>query len=257
MEELIKSFAIGGYRSFGQSIQHLEKLTKVNILIGQNNSGKSNIIRFLYTIFSKSDSIAKTITDPLNIHKPSGATPIIGWCEPLIRNATANVEVRLDLPILQKINEEYNKNRAATVISELFLQKSKLDGRDGAWFYIKMPNKDILNENWDQAFNVISDSKLQMLTNDITNGRCSGGREFCQHEVFRALHPTLPEINVVLIPAIRKVGDKGSSSEEFSGDGLIERLARLQNPDVHNQEDRIRFNHINKFLPLLSGIIRE
>jgi predicted ATP-dependent endonuclease of OLD family len=51
-----------------------------------------------------------------------------------------------------------------------------------------------------------------------------------------------------VIPAIRQVGKKGSTSENYSGEGLIERLAKLQNPDAYNQNDRLKFKHINSFL---------
>ncbi len=51
-----------------------------------------------------------------------------------------------------------------------------------------------------------------------------------------------------MIPAIRQVGKHGSTSEEFSGEGIIERLAKLQNPDVLNQKDKKKFDGINAFL---------
>ncbi len=51
-----------------------------------------------------------------------------------------------------------------------------------------------------------------------------------------------------MIPAIRKIGVKGSTSETFDGTGIIERVAKLQNPDVHSQNNRQGFNAITDFL---------
>lgn len=44
----IRNFGISGYRSFGDEMMWLEDLEKVNLLIGTNNSGKSNILRYIY-----------------------------------------------------------------------------------------------------------------------------------------------------------------------------------------------------------------
>ena len=43
----LEGIGLGGYRSFGADIQLLGPLVKVNLLVGQNNAGKSNILRFL------------------------------------------------------------------------------------------------------------------------------------------------------------------------------------------------------------------
>ena len=42
----LDGFGIAGYRSFGQDMVFIKDLGKVNIFIGKNNSGKSNILRF-------------------------------------------------------------------------------------------------------------------------------------------------------------------------------------------------------------------
>ena len=43
----IDGIGISGYRSFGQEVQRIGPFKKINLIIGQNNSGKSNILRFL------------------------------------------------------------------------------------------------------------------------------------------------------------------------------------------------------------------
>ncbi len=43
----IEGFGFSSYRSFGDELQLIGPCSKINFIIGQNNSGKSNIIKFL------------------------------------------------------------------------------------------------------------------------------------------------------------------------------------------------------------------
>ena len=45
----LDGFGLYNYRSFGADHQTLTPLSKINLLIGPNNSGKSNVIRFLHS----------------------------------------------------------------------------------------------------------------------------------------------------------------------------------------------------------------
>lgn len=46
----LDGFGFTGYRSFGGDLQYIGPLSKINIFIGANNSGKSNILRFCRSI---------------------------------------------------------------------------------------------------------------------------------------------------------------------------------------------------------------
>ena len=76
----------------------------------------------------------------------------------------------------------------------------------------------------------------------------SNKRDALECEIIKKnlLYPV--QIKTQLIPAIRRIGDKGSSADTFDGTGIIDRLARLQNPDVHSQHERERFKEITNFL---------
>lgn len=54
--------------------------------------------------------------------------------------------------------------------------------------------------------------------------------------------------NVSFIPAIREVGPTGKPFEDFSGSGLIDKLAELQNPPHDQRKNRDKFDSINGFL---------
>jgi AAA15 family ATPase/GTPase len=48
----LKGFGFSGYRSFGNELVKIAPLKKINMIIGQNNVGKSNIINFLSSQYS-------------------------------------------------------------------------------------------------------------------------------------------------------------------------------------------------------------
>ena len=147
------------------------------------------------------------------------------------------------------INESDINTQMPGYILLAFQEKVKLDGSHNVWFQYKTEglklNRDM--ENWEQAFNVLDDREMQGVWTRLTGTR-GGGREHWFPETLRRLFPKFPEVETVMIPAIRQIGIKGSVSEGFSGEGIIERLVKLQNPDVYSQQDRKKFEQINKFL---------
>ena len=44
---IIDGFSISGYRSFGEEPVKIEDLAQINMFVGKNNCGKSNILRFV------------------------------------------------------------------------------------------------------------------------------------------------------------------------------------------------------------------
>jgi hypothetical protein len=53
---------------------------------------------------------------------------------------------------------------------------------------------------------------------------------------------------VRFVPAIREISDQGDVFDDFSGKGLIEELARHQNPSFSERELHKKFEKINQFL---------
>jgi chromosome segregation ATPase len=50
---LIHGFSLAGYRSFGPNLQRFGPCSKINLIVGQNNSGKSNVLRFICTKYNE------------------------------------------------------------------------------------------------------------------------------------------------------------------------------------------------------------
>ena len=76
----IDGFGLAGYRSFGATVQKVGPFRKINLFIGQNNSGKSNLLLFLtrrfeqiITSISGSGGTLHLKFDPLEFNQ--GVTP--------------------------------------------------------------------------------------------------------------------------------------------------------------------------------------
>ena len=59
--------------------------------------------------------------------------------------------------------------------------------------------------------------------------------------------------NIEVIPAIRKIGKSGSEVSDFSGEGIIARLAKIQNPSLIDQQLKKKFLAINEFIKDVLG----
>ena len=74
---LFDGFAFSGYRSVGDELLKVAPLKKINLIIGPNNSGKSNIINFLYKHYHglktaiNSQQPAKTPFSEMDHHQSS------------------------------------------------------------------------------------------------------------------------------------------------------------------------------------------
>ncbi|PTR14208.1 putative ATP-dependent endonuclease of OLD family [Nitrosospira sp. Nsp2] len=240
---LIKGFALGGYRSFGDNIQRFEDFSKINLFVGQNNCGKSNVLRFLYDIYPKlaQGSIG---LDKLDLHVPSHAAFRTGTAVSFPDDSGSHWSDfdKEILPIIRKPQPKLQE-----FVLRVFREKAKLDDTKKVWFDFN-PDRSLIQQNWEEAFRVLSDSEMEMLWSSLT-AKSGGMRQRDWYpDCLRSLTPKFKAFSVAMVPAIRRVGTKGSLSEEFSGDGIIERLVKLQNPGVHNRTDNEKFQKIVRFL---------
>jgi hypothetical protein len=185
---------------------------------------------------------------PLDNHLPDYAELLVGFGEELLPNLNGTLELRADHPIIKQFtNNSLNVNAKRTFL-KLFGEKQKLEDTKLVWSFISPANRTLKLESWQMAAKSLSDAEISALWHVLT-GTQGGDRQLSwEPEVLRSVMPVFPNIKIALIPAIREIGIKGSESEGFDGKGIIERLARLQNPDAHSQSDRIKFQEITKFV---------
>jgi hypothetical protein len=108
---------------------------------------------------------------------------------------------------------------------------------------------------YEELRNVIEQGEWYSLWRAITGGN---GGDIDSHwipqvtqRLISALRVSYPEAKI--IPAKRQIGKKGEDFGDFSGAGLIDKLAELQNPGPTKRELRKSFEKINSFLQDVTG----
>ncbi|NVZ52770.1 ATP-binding protein [Pseudomonas sp. B6002] len=246
---LLKGFGFSGYRSVGDKLIKLAPLKKVNFIIGQNNIGKSNIINFLFHYYPallrgvKGEKISDAIKLPaIDEHISEGK---VG------RRVAFNLQFsEVDDYIWKKIiygaSQQNLQSAKKVLMSPAFNDGMRL------WFvylYDDVSKKFTLVYDRDEVGGILNANEWRFLWMGLTNQ--SGGslqaHWFPETMLALAYSPdTVPKIEV--IPAIRKIGASGSQAADFSGEGIIERLAKIQNPTLELQKDKLKFIAINNFL---------
>lgn len=248
MTILIPNLAIAGYRSFGRKPQYFEHFAKINIFIGQNNAGKSNVLRFLHEVYTQASDRKALELETLARHLPDRPPMLLGIGEPV----DATDPSRPVLPNTHRLVVGFAEDRERSVASSLFgkllFEKARIDQTSLCWTLLTLPDRKDKEGSWLKAAKTLQDREIEQAWRMLTGMRGGDRLHSWEPEIVQRMPAAIPTIRSQLIPAIRQIGVKGSSSESFDGTGIIERLAKLQNPDVHNQDSRQGFNAIQNFL---------
>lgn len=250
MTILIPNLAIAGYRSFGAQTQYFDRFAKINIFIGQNNAGKSNVLRFLHEVYPQAagrGAIAMSLV-PLDYHLPDRPPMLIGIGESVGGDDSKIFELPDDHHLVQAMKASHGKNQFAKTVAKVLVQKARIDITSLCWTLLTLPNRTSVEGHWLDAVRKLSDSEVENAGKLLTRFRRGDRSTDWEPALINKLPAPLPQIRTQLIPAIRQIGAKGSTPDAFDGRGIIDRLAKLQNPDVHNQQSRQGFHAIQDFL---------
>lgn len=254
----IDGFGLAGYASFGPTLQTLSPFRKINLFIGQNNAGKSNLLLFLNRRFSQF------------ITSSSSGNPSDFKFSPLEFSQGVNppkIEFSLGVDPKGEMYKRFlgsfteNLSRNAVPIDHLNAvlgSKTLTQGTGLVWVSYSTSGQrpQLIRPTVDQLFEekVLKDHEWSKLWSALT-GRGAG--DIKQHwipEVLSTINPIkLPSPNVVLIPAIRMVDSAENDEANFSGLGLIAKLSRLQHPPYDKQDLRKRFDQITEFVRWVVG----
>jgi AAA15 family ATPase/GTPase len=252
---MLNGFGFSGYRSFGNELAKIAPLGKINFIIGQNNAGKSNIVNFLnqhYSLFrterNKSLMFPVDHFHDLDYH--------------VLNKQTAR---QIAFPLLKSEFNEYvdkgwPKSSYFTIDINDLIKKiipTIFPCDDNCiWFvYKSIPPDNIFNldidfDNIDHS--ILPEESWQSLCSIIaagTNGGTNRGVKDWAKQAIQTL-AYIPDStpSIAIIPAIRKIGSTSSELSDFSGKGIIEKLAKIQNPSLADRKDKEKFVHINKFI---------
>ena len=255
-DKYIHGIGLAGYRSFGEEIQYMGPFNKINLFIGKNNSGKSNILRFLnehYRSFLAMKSKNAFDYQFKDLDKPKGSINSI---------KIAFLFDPLD-NFFSLINEKITvSTHNATLLKTLFKSEA---------FTINNLSQCLLFiGNWEAH---ISFNKVQMSAEKISEKNIFSQRDWVSLTQQFKLVPnnqnligyisavihfintniSLFQPKIDLIPAIREARSGVINEKDFSGLGIIDKLARLENHDHNQPQYEEQFNKINNFLQELSG----
>lgn len=241
---ILKSLAIGGYKSF-REVQRFERFAKINLFIGQNNCGKSNVLRFIHyiypQIFKKAFSLEE-MDRPLPLRAP------FTYGVNLYIPADGNETTEYDSHVLPKFNSEQKSHAFKPHVLQIFRKKIELDDTNNhIWFYYD-EKKSLIPTNWNEAFTVLKDPIIYGLWNALTAQQNGDIKSHWIPETKLAIKLEPTQIASVIIPAIRQISANGDDAQDYSGQGIIARLARLQNPHALSQIEKDKFEKINQFL---------
>ncbi len=258
----IDGFVVSGYRSFGGQIQRIGPCSKINLFIGQNNAGKSNILLFLTNHYRNAVVAARGQRDSLklepidrHIGEEFGKLTLAFAQNPDGENCKALFEL---------CRKEFHADPRFAELAKLVLRSETLtQGTGVAWFSYEatwIDSLDQLSLSPDlvpriEAEGVLHRPQWSALWSALT-GR--GGGDLVAHwipETLAFLSPIRPDPpKISLVPAIRRIERADSrETDDLGGRGLINQLDKLQNPDYDEQHLRERFDEINDFLRTVTG----
>jgi len=258
----IDGFAISGYRSFGGQIQSIGPCSKINLVIGQNNAGKSNILLFLTNHYRNAVNAAHRRRDGLklepidrHIGEEFGKLTLAFALGPDGENCKA---------LFEGFGERFQANPGSVELAKLVLRSETLTHGTGlAWFSYEATWTDSLDQ-----FSLSPDLVPRIEAEGVLRrpqwsalwralARKSGG-DLAAHwipETLALLSPIrLDPPKISLVPAIRRIERAGSGeTDDHGGRGLIDQLVKLKDPDYDEQHLRERFDKINDFLRTVTG----
>ncbi|CAE6724414.1 hypothetical protein LMG22931_01887 [Paraburkholderia nemoris] len=220
-----------------------------NFFIGANNTGKSAVLSFISRhlppkLRTAGVSAISTV-EPLEMH--GGVTG-------------ASISMALGIEVsdfmsasMARIPQPQHKDKAISCLDRIAAQLV----RDGhVWFTASVPyeQKLVLNYDVNAISGAIDGESWRWIWNVLT-GQGGGSLPVWIQQAMQAFQDAqkihLPAS--YLIPAIREVGPSGNKLEDYSGKGLIDRLAEIQSPDHDKRSDRELFDRINRFLATVTG----
>ncbi|WP_109109963.1 AAA family ATPase [Azospirillum sp. TSO35-2] len=257
MSNFLKGIGIKFYRGIGSDEQRLSPFRKFNYFIGANNSGKSTVLSFI-------SSYLYTVNDGLSLSGRSRKRAAMDALDEHRGAITGKPSMTIAVDALEFIKNIHNaydaKIKGNSIIEDdikiivdhvsedgLIWINCPFDGGRGFSFCLNVEPSVI-----GQGLGRVHWSKLwQIFTQYVSGGSVREWITDVMDAILNCQSMQFPSVHS--IPALRQIGPKGGEFGDFSGRGLIDRLAEIQSPDHDKREEREIFNKINLFLQTVTG----
>jgi len=246
----IDGLGLSEYRSFGTDTQRMGPFRKINFFIGQNNSGKSNVLLFLKHHYSSALQCKKL--DFADVDRHIGES-----------SGKQVVEFGLKLggsehkTLLEQHKEKPNFQQFGGLIARVLTSKTLSNGTGIAWFRYEGEGRNALATkliNDIHSENIMSDSQWSELWGFLTGNHRGEITVWILDtlKTFSPVNSAPPKVD--LVQAFREVKQGNGKGTDLGGIGLIDRLMELQNPAFPQLKEKRRFDEINQFLRHVLGI---
>ena len=228
-------------------------MTKVHLLAGPNNSGKSNVLQVAATALPALRTEQALVLEDIDAPIAAAAKGRHFRIGILLPFANIDFEKLTDHTALkpQEIRDLFHGPSFASAPDDgIWFEFTTTEGQHPAW--VTTPEQ--VNELGSQTDEVTRNKRVRRASNQLT-GQASDDPT---QNAARALNAILDRLDIgQQIPPVAKIGafrriTNSNSGEVIEGDhdgaGLIERLARLQNPGFDEPQNRERFSRINRFV---------
>lgn len=237
--EMLTGLAFKGYRSFASDeFAILAPLRKINLIAGQNNVGKSNVLRVVRQILQLATEGA---------HESSRWDRPLGDVEHDYEALVAYPRIAVESWLSDRANSKYARSTIGRFLS---LPDYQIDNSqpDLVWLQAKgSPAKGAPQGNR-VAQSLSRDQFALQVDHVITNGQ--GGppsqAAFRAHRAILSLQPQLFRASEVA--GVREISSESDEAWNLNGRSIKRRLLQLQNPSSERLEDRALFLEIQEFV---------
>lgn len=252
MPILLHALAVQYFRGIGPEVAKLGPFKDFNFFVGANNAGKSTILDLIHRYGSKATQDPKP--DKLDTHtglKTGTFFFRIGAPADAIKEGAV---FRMKMAAGERYGEHHlgvQEKSVARLCDAL--------ARDSGFVWLR-PKGAAASLDIDQSLsttlkNALKPHEWNGLWATMTNA--SGG-SLEQHWMPGAIQALFNNVSFPLpvvrfIPTNRQIGKAAETFEDFSGRGLIDRLAELQSPDHDKRDELLLFDKINSFLQTVTG----
>lgn len=249
MAIFLHGLQINNFRGIGSDGIKMEKFLDFNIFIGENNSGKSTILEFIYRIlpFLSLDSSGEYSI-------PSERLQDLDYN---FDSEKKKISASVAIDIISPIKEQYYYNEELQEKSLTILNKTCF--RDGfSWLQFEIPSERRNGTKLIGLNAVVNKmSKEECETFPGAGGEYVGGdyEGHLKNKVkdFFSFVKSLKIPTVYKVSAMRRINKNDSLEFDFDGNGLVKKLFTLSNYSYSELQNGEKFRKINKLLSEVTG----
>ncbi len=256
-------FGLAGYRSFGPELQVIGPLSKINLLAGPNNSGKSNVLTFvaeqLVSACEKLHQYQNHSVAKLDVPIGDGGAPL------QLALPVPNDEASISL-LAEGIGSgrpSHEIHRLKQILTSLLNATPLRPARRFAWIPVVTANNDkrglgfpdeLLRRlcrttdavgNTDYGMDIES---WKILHKALTGTAGTELKHVVPESLQKLVVKVIPAVTVRSVPAYRQMTADVQAAPDPNGKGLIRELQKLAHPVFERAADQEKFRRIVNFL---------